>query len=228
MPNSPRTDKPEMIGFELTHAAFRNELPRLVAAFDNQAGDPVDPITEDHLRLVTDHLIRHHEEEETFHFRLLCQRDVTSVETVRQLQAQHETLRDLLAGARDVQRPRLARAVALRALVEVTIRHLDDEDSDVLPRFHSTITRREQADSMARSRAKIPAVDELRVLALMLAAASAQQLQRMLAILPDDAVHLWHTAAAPALNAVHDHLDRTSHKARHSASEPDPAKGNTL
>ncbi|MCU1361454.1 MAG: hemerythrin cation binding domain protein [Ilumatobacteraceae bacterium] len=203
-------NEPEMIGFELTHATFRNELPRLAAAFDNDSDDPVDPITEDHLRLVTEHLHRHHDEEETFHFRLLSERDDASADVLRQMEAQHETLQGLLSAACDVRRSRLVRAIALRTLVEATIRHLDTEDAEIVPKLRQTITADEQTDSMARSRAKIPAADELRVLALMLAAAGPQQLERMLAVLPGEVIERWRTDAAPALDAVHDHLDRTA------------------
>ena len=68
------------------------------------------------------------------------------------------------------------------------------------------ITADEQAGSMARSRAKIPADDELRVLAIMLDAATSDERERMLAPLPDFVIDLWQQHAGPALQSVHTHL----------------------
>jgi hypothetical protein len=72
------------------------------------------------------------------------------------------------------------------------------------------ITGPEQFQSMQRSRAKIPAADELRVLAMMLAPASADEGRRMLAPLPVEAVAAWRTQAGPALRAVHEELAATA------------------
>ncbi len=69
------TERADLIGFTLTHSLLRNELPRIAAAL---AGGPMTPeeeaVVEDHLRLVTDHLIRHHQEEDEFHWPLLASR----------------------------------------------------------------------------------------------------------------------------------------------------------
>ena len=56
---------------------------------------------------------------------------------------------------------------------------------------------------MARSRAKIPQADELRVLAMMLAAADEGEQARMLAPLPEFVVSAWSEHEAPALRQVH-------------------------
>jgi hypothetical protein len=57
------TDRADLIGFTLTHALLRNELPRLAAAFAGSAMTPEqEGVVEEQLRLVTDHLLRHHQE----------------------------------------------------------------------------------------------------------------------------------------------------------------------
>ena len=63
------------------------------------------------------------------------------------------------------------------------------------------VTAEEQLGSMARSRAKIPQEDELRVLTMMLAPADEGERSRMLAPLPEFVVSAWSdargTGAAP-------------------------------
>ncbi len=181
---APTAQEPELIGFVLSHAAFRAELPRLSAALAAPMTESIHALAEDHLRLVTDHLLRHHEEEDTFHWPLLIARDRTAQMPVR--------------------------AAAVSRLERLVHDHTAQEDLHVVPLLRRHITAAEQADSMARSRAKIPADDELPVLAIMLDAATPDERDRMLAPLPDFVIDLWQHQAAPALHAIHTHLTETT------------------
>ena len=71
---------------------------------------------------------------------------------------------------------------------------------------------------MARSRAKIPQADELRVLAMMLAAADEDERSRMLAPLPDVVTTAWAEDEAPALTRVHKVLADVASRRREGAS----------
>jgi hypothetical protein len=98
------------------------------------------------------------------------------------------------------------RAAALSRLERLVHDHTAQEDLHVVPMLRRHITADAQAGSMARSRAKIPADDELRVLAIMLDAATPDERDRMLAPLPDFVIDLWQQHTAPALRSVHTHL----------------------
>ena len=67
-------DEPELIGFELTHSLLRAEIARLASTFAVGFDERDADIVEDHLRLVSEHLVRHHEEEDSFHWPLLARR----------------------------------------------------------------------------------------------------------------------------------------------------------
>jgi hypothetical protein len=204
----PRAD---LIGFTLTHKLFRNELPRLADAFAGALrGQVISPTVEDHLRLVTDHLLRHHQEEDEFHWPVLGVRAPEAVPQLNRLEAEHVDMDPLLEAARDRRRPITYRAGVLHELTDLVIAHLDEEDRTIVPLLERHITGPEQFQSMQRSRAKIPAADELRVLAMMLAPASADEGRRMLAPLPVEAVAAWRTQAGPALRAVHEELAATA------------------
>jgi hypothetical protein len=205
---APRAD---LIGFTLTHKLFRNELPRLAGAFAGAArGAVVSAILEDHLRLVTDHLLRHHQEEDEFHWPVLGVRAPEAVPLLDRLEREHVHMDPLLAAARDRRRPVIYRAGVLSELTDLVTAHLDEEDRAIVPLLERHITGPEQFESMQRSRAKIPASDELRVLAMMLASATEDEARRMLAPLPDEVVDAWRTLAAPALDAVHQELAATA------------------
>ena len=92
---------------------------------------------------------------------------------------------------------------AMSRLSELVLAHLEEEDRSVVPLLAVHVTAEEQRKSMARSRAKIPQADELRVLAMMLAAADEDERARMLAPLPDVVVTAWTEHEAPALSRVH-------------------------
>lgn len=207
---APTVQEPELIGFVLSHSAFRAELPLLSAAFAAPMTPQVRDIAEDHLRLVTDHLLRHHEEEDTFHWPLLLARAPHASELLRRLEAEHVELDAAIAVARDRTAPIPVRAAALTRLERLVHDHTAQEDATVVPMLRRHITADEQAGSMARSRAKIPADDELRVLAIMLDAATPDERDRMLAPLPDFVIDLWQQHAAPALHAIHTHLANTA------------------
>ena len=108
------------------------------------------------------------------------------------------------------------RSTALSQLSELVLAHLEEEDRSVVPLLAVQITAEEQLGSMARSRAKIPQADELRVLAMMLAAADEGEQARMLAPLPEFVVSTWSEHEAPALRQVHrvlaDVADRHVHR----------------
>jgi hypothetical protein len=198
------TDRADLIGFTLTHSLLRNELPRLAAAL---AGGPMSPeqetLVEDHLRLVTDHLLRHHQEEDEFHWPLLASRAPGAARLLALLEAEHTEMDPLVEQARDRGLTRHDRATAMSRLTELVLAHLEEEDRSVVPLLSVHITADEQSGSMARSRAKIPPPDELRVLAMMLAAADDGQRSRMLAPLPESVASAWSEDEAPALSRVH-------------------------
>jgi len=198
------TDRADLIGFTLTHALIRNELPRLAAAF---AGSPLTPeqevVVEEQLRLVTDHLLRHHQEEDEFHWPLLASRAPGAARLLAILDTEHTQMDPLVQRARDRGLSRLERSLALSRLNELVLAHLEEEDRSVVPLLAVHITAEEQLGSMARSRAKIPQADELRVLAMMLAAATEAEQSRMLAPLPDFIISAWSEHEAPALSRVH-------------------------
>jgi hypothetical protein len=198
------TESADLIGFTLTHSLLRNELPRMAAAL---CGGPMTPheegVVEDHLRLVTDHLLRHHQEEDEFHWPLLVSRAPRAGRLLALLEAEHTEMDPLVELVRDRSRSRQERSLAMARLSELVLAHLEEEDRSVVPLLAVHVTAEEQRGSMARSRAKIPEVDELRVLAMMLAAADEDERNRMLAPLPDCVVDAWAEHEAPALTGVH-------------------------
>jgi hypothetical protein len=201
------TERAELIGFILTHSMLRNELPRLAAAL---AGGRMtleeEGVVEDHLRVVTDHLLRHHAEEDEFHWPLLASRAPGAARLLAMLEAEHTEMDPLVEVVRDRSRPRPERAQAMGRLTELVLAHLEAEDRSVVPLLAVHITAEEQRGSMERSRAKIPQADELRILAMMLAAADDGERARMLAPLPDFVVDAWAEQEAPALMRVHQEL----------------------
>lgn len=198
--------EPDMIGFELTHSLLRAEIARLVRTFARPIADVDVEAIEDHLRLVAEHLARHHHEEDEFHWPLLGRRAPELVEFLDQLQSEHATLDPLLRIVVDRARSQSERSEALSEAAKTLADHFDDEDRVVIPALRRHISADEQAASMERSRRKIPPSDELRVLSMMLDAATDEQRDRMLAGLPTDAVDLWITVGAPQLAAIHDRL----------------------
>ena len=201
---SETTERADLIGFVLTHSLLRNELPRLAAAL---TGGPMTPkesvVIEEQLRLVTDHLLRHHQEEDEFHWPVLVSRAPGAARLLALLEAEHTEMDPLVDVVRDRRlsvgggRPRCPSSS------ELVLAHLEVEDRSVVPLLAVHVTADEQRASMARSRAKIPQADELRVLAMMLAAADDDERSRMLAPLPDAVVSAWSEHEAPALNGVH-------------------------
>ena len=142
-------------------------------------------VVEDHLRLVTDHLLRHHQEEDEFHWPLLVSRAPGAARLLALLEAEHTEMDPLIEVVRDRQLSRGQRSDAISRLSELVLAHLEVEDRSVVPLLAVHVTAEEQRGSMERSRAKIPPADELRVLAMMLAAADEGERARMLAPLPD-------------------------------------------
>jgi hypothetical protein len=199
-PTPAPTTQPELIGFTLTHALLRTELT-VLAGYEPTAGTA--DVFEDHLRLVTDHLVRHDDEEDQFHFRLLRARAPHVIPLLDRLAAEHRAVADRLVVVRDRSLILATRLDALRTLAALVLGHIAEEDAVVVPLLEQHVTAAEQAESMARSRAKIPPADELRVLAAMLGAATADERRRMLAPLPPEVAALWRTTAGPALDAVH-------------------------
>jgi hypothetical protein len=197
-------NRADLIGFVLTHSMLRNELPRLAAAM---AGGPMTPgegaVVEDHLRLVTDHLLRHHQEEDEFHWPLLASRAPGAARLLALLEAEHTKMDPLVDRVGDRDLTRHDRAASMRQLSELVLAHLEEEDRSVVPLLAVHITAEEQLGSMARSRAKIPQADELRVLAMMLAAADEGERSRMLAPLPEFVVTACAEHETPALFRVH-------------------------
>ena len=89
-------------------------------------------------------------------------------------------------------------------LSELVLAHLEVEDRSVVPaarraRHRRRAARKHGAQPQPRSRQ----ADELRVLAMMLAAADEDERSRMLAPLPDVVVTAWSEHEAPALSRVH-------------------------
>src|ERR1700712_5621030 len=123
------TERADLIGFTLTHALLRKELPRLAAAF---AGPTMtseqDVIVEEHLRLVTDHLLRHHQEEDEFHWPLLASRAPGAARLLPLLGAEHTEMDPLVDRVRDCGLSRAERALALSRLSELVLGHLEEED----------------------------------------------------------------------------------------------------
>lgn len=201
------TERAELIGFILTHSMLRNELPRLAAALAGGAMTPQEEVlVEDHLRLVTDHLLRHHIEEDEFHWPLLVSRAPGAARLLAILEAEHTEIDPLVDVVRDRNRSRPERALAMGRLTELVLAHLEVEDRSVVPLLAMHVTAEEQRGSMERSRAKIPQADELRVLAMMLAAADDDERTRMLAPLPNFVVDAWSDDEAPELTRVHQAL----------------------
>ena len=198
------TERGELIGFILTHSMLRNELPRLAAALAGGGMTPEEMVlVEDHLRLVTDHLRRHHTEEDEFYWPLLVSRAPGAARLLAMLEAEHTEMDPLVDVVRDRARSRPERALAMGHLTELVLAHLEVEDGSVVPLLAVHVTAEEQRGSMDRSRAKIPQADELRVLAMMLAAADDDARTRMLAPLPDFVVDAWSDDEAPELTRVH-------------------------
>ena len=212
------TERAELIGFVLTHSMLRNELPRLAAAL---GGGPMTPSEEvvvgDQLRLVTDHLRRHHEEEDDFHWPLLVSRAPGAARLLAMLEAEHTEMDPLVDTARDRGAARHVRAAAMSRLSELVISHLEVEDRSVVPLLIVHVTAEEQRASMARSRAKIPLPDEERVMAMMLSAADEDERCHMLAALPAHVATDWSEQAAPALREMHRLLAHVA--ARHDQEE---------
>jgi len=201
----PHTTGPaDLIGFTLTHALLRNELPRLAAAL---SGGPMSPeeqvVVDDHVRLVTDHLLRHHQEEDDFHWPLLATRAPGAARLLALLEAEHTEMDPLVERVRDRQLARAERARAMSRLSELVLSHLEEEDRSVVPLLAVHVSAEEQLGSMARSRARLPQDDEMRVLAMMLAAADEDERRRMLAPLPGAVTTAWSEREAPALSHVH-------------------------
>lgn len=198
----------DLVGFTLTHKVFRHELPRLVDALDRATAADQQPseLAEDHLRLVSDHLVRHHQEEDEFHWPTLAARWPAAASQLSALEEEHVQMDPLVELARDRDRRVGDRAAALRSLTTLVMGHLDEEDRSIVPLLYEHITAPEQRASMERSRSKIPASDELRILALMLDAATEDERDRMLSDIPPEAVTAWRTLAAPALADVHRQL----------------------
>jgi hypothetical protein len=198
------TDRADLIGFTLTHSLLRNELPRLAAAL---AGGPMTPeeeiVVEDHLRLVTDHLLRHHQEEDEFHWPLLAARAPGAARLLAVLETEHTEMDPLVDLVRDRGLTRRERSEAMSRLSALVLAHLEEEDRSIVPLLAIHVTAEEQLGSMARSRAKIPQPDELRVLTMMLAPADEDERSRMLAPLPAFIVSAWSDVEAPALRQVH-------------------------
>jgi len=199
-------NEPDMIGFELTHSLLRAEIARLAQAYLRPIQDTDTELIEDHLRLVAEHLVRHHQEEDDFHWPLLARRAPELVELLAQLQSEHTTLDPQLRIVLDRAQPQLERSEALTQLTRTLTDHFDDEDRVVIPALRRHITADEQAGSMERSRRKIPAADELRVLSMMLDSATDEQRDRMLAVLPSDVIALWRAVGAPQLADTHSRL----------------------
>jgi hypothetical protein len=153
--------------------------------------------------LVTDHLLRHHREEDEFHWPLLVSRAPGAARLLALLEAEHTEMDPLVTVVRKRELPRPERASAMFRLSELVLAHLEVEDRSVVPLLVVHVTAEEQRDSMARSRAKIPQADELRVLAMMLAAADEGERARMLAPLPGFVVTAWSEQEAPALSRIH-------------------------
>jgi hypothetical protein len=197
-------NRADLIGFVLTHSMLRNELPRLAAAL---AGGSMtceeETVVEDHVRLVTDHLLRHHQEEDEFHWPLLASRAPGAARLLALLETEHTEMDPLVDRVRNRDLTRGDRAAAMTRLSELVLAHLEEEDRSVVPLLAVHITAEEQLGSMARSRAKIPPADELRVLAMMLAAADEGERSRMLAPLPDVVVTACAEHETPALFRVH-------------------------
>jgi hypothetical protein len=197
-------DPADLIGFNLTHSLLRNELPRLAAALAGGAMTAdEETIVEDHLRLVTDHLLRHHQEEDEFHWPLLASRAPGAARLLALLETEHTEMDPLVDLVRDRDRSRGERSVAMARLCELVLAHLEEEDRSVVPLLAVHVTGEEQRASMARSRAKIPQADELRILAMMLAAGDDRERSRMLAPLPAVVIAAWSGHEAPALSSVH-------------------------
>jgi len=198
------SERADLIGFTLTHSLLRNELPRLAAAM---AGRPTsateEHVVEDHVRLVMDHLVRHHQEEDDFHWPLLVSRAPRAARLLALLEAEHSEMDQLVDGVRDRDLPRRTRAAAMSHLSELVLAHLEEEDRSVVPLLAMHVTAAEQRESMARSRGKIPKTDELRVLAMMLAVADDGERARMLAPLPEAVANAWAHEGSPQLTQVH-------------------------
>ena len=160
-------------------------------------------MVEDHVRLVMDHLVRHHQEEDEFHWPLLVSRAPRAARLLAMLEAEHTEMDQLVDRVRDRDLPRQTRSAAMSRLSELVLAHLEEEDRSVVPLLSLHVTADEQRESMARSRGKIPKTDELRVLAMMLAAADDGERARMLAPLPEVVTNAWALEGSPDLTRVH-------------------------
>ena len=139
------TERADLIGFTLTHSLLRNELPRIAAAL---SGGPMTPeeqaVIEDHLRLVSDHLIRHHQEEDEFHWPLLVSRAPRAGRLLALLEAEHTEMDPLVDFVRDRDRSRQERSAAMTRLSELVLAHLEEEDRSVVPLLAIHVTAEEQ------------------------------------------------------------------------------------
>ena len=119
------------------------------------------------------------------------------------LEAEHTEMDPLVERVRDRQLARAERARAMSRLSELVLSHLEEEDRSVVPLLAMHVSAEEHLGSMARSRARLPQDDEMRVLAMMLAAADEDERRRVLAPLPGAVTTAWSEREAPALSHVH-------------------------
>jgi hypothetical protein len=194
----------DLIPFTLAQALLRNELPGLAAAL---GGGPMTPgqqaVLEGHLRLVTEHLVRQHEGENAFRWPGLNSRAAHAATLPEGLRTEHAAMSALVERVRNRALPRPERAAVMADLIEWVLAHNEQEERSVVPVPAVHITAEEQQTEAARSRAKIPLVEELRVLAMMQAAADPAEEARMLATLPEPTQQLLSDREAPALGRVH-------------------------
>ena len=216
------TERAELIGFILTHALLRNELPRLAAAFAGATDDPraggsrrgpaavghrspaAPPPGGGRVPLAAP-----------------CLASTGCRPAARPARGRaHRDGPARRRGPATAAAPVTSGHIALSRLSELVLAHLEEEDRSVVPLLAVHITAEEQLGSMARSRAKIPQADELRVLAMMLAAADEGEQSRMLAPLPDFVVSAWSEHEAPALRRVHRVLADVAGPPRCTARQP--------
>ena len=154
-------------------------------------------VLEGHIRLVTEHLVRHQAEEDEFYWPRLVSRVSEAAAILDALEADHDELDPLVRRVRNRVLLRPERSGAMTRLAELVAAHLDQEDRLVVPLLAVHLTTERQQTGAARSRAKIPLAEELRVLAMMQAVADPVEGVRMLAPLPDSVVQLLSTAKVP-------------------------------
>jgi hypothetical protein len=134
---------------------------------------------------------------------LLASRAPRAARLLALLEAEHSGMDALLEQARNRDLGRHARSAAMSRLSESVLAYLEEKDRSVLGLLAAHLTAADEPVGWARGRAAIPAADERRVLAMMLAVAGEDERLHLLTHRPGPIAAGWSGTEARALTEVH-------------------------